>query len=108
MRRNFTLLTLVAASALSLTACDSRPSRVCAGPNGQRVDDANCNGAHYAGGNGSGGWLYRWYYMRGGSGPAVGETVTGGSFTPASGVSYSTVSRGGFGGEGFHFGGFGE
>jgi hypothetical protein len=44
--------------------------------------------------------------MRGSSAPAVGGFASGGSLVPESGISYSSVSRGGFGGEARGFGGF--
>ena len=114
MKNPLPLLTAIAAAALALTACDESPARVCTDQSGRRVDDGLCanraGGASGGWGGGSGGggnaWLYRWYYMRGSSAPAVGGFASGGSFVPESGVSYSSVSRGGFGGEARGFGGF--
>jgi hypothetical protein len=114
VKNPLSLLTVVAAAALSLTACDESPARVCTDQSGRRVDDGLCanraGGASGGWGGGSGGggnsWLYRWYYMRGSSAPAVGGFASGGSFAPEAGVSYSSVSRGGFGGEARGFGGF--
>ena len=115
MKNPLPLLTVVAATALSLTACDGDPSRVCTDRSGRRVDDGLCassaNGASGTwGGGGSGGggngWLYRWYYVRNASVPAVGGFPSGGGFVPEGGVHYSSVSRGGFGGMARAFGGF--
>ncbi len=107
MKFQFTLLPLVAASALALTGCDDRPaSQVCAGSDGRRVDDWNCsNGGH----GGGGAMAYHWYYMRNGSyAGQVGAPVMGGSYAAEPGMHYSTVSRGGFGSMARAFGGFGE
>ena len=114
MKNPLPLLTVVAAAALSLTACDENPARVCTDKSGRRVDDGLCtssaNGASGSWGGGSGGgsngWLYRWYYMRDSSAPAVGGFASGGSYAPEAGMHYSSVSRGGFGGEAHGFGGF--
>ena len=113
MKNPLPLLTAIAAAALALTACDERSSRVCTDRSGRRVDDGFCVGSGsgasggWSGGSGGGSsWLYRWYYMRGGPAPAVGGFASGGGFVPEAGISYSSVSRGGFGGEARGFAGF--
>jgi hypothetical protein len=100
---NFLLIPPVAASIAALSGCDAAPGKICVDPvTNVRTADDQCRqptGAHGAGSP------YIWYYLRSGAGaPPIGGNSRGiGSFTPESGVSYGTVSRGGFGatGEGF-------
>ncbi len=82
------LLVLVAGT---VAGCGSSEPRRCTDKDGRIVEDGRCgiSGAPYGAG-------YRWYY--GGRGLALGETVSGGSYTPKPGTSYhSSTSRGGFG-----------
>lgn len=118
-RFNLVFVPAVAAAALTLFGCDeSKPSKVCVDQYNTRVDDANCKSDDQTTrSDGSGYWVYRWFYYRSPSYvPALGSTVDSddGSFSKSSSTTYSTVSRGGFGesaesfgGEGAH-GGFGE
>jgi hypothetical protein len=100
---NFLLIPPVAASIAALSGCDAAPGKICVDPvTNVRTADDQCRrptGAHGAGSP------YIWYYLRSGAGaPPIGGNSRGmGSFTAESGVSYGTVSRGGFGatGEGF-------
>jgi hypothetical protein len=84
-------LGLVAFVASTMTACGPSEPQRCVDANGVIVPDSNCETStttHYYG--------HHWYY--GGRGLSIGETASGGSFTPRSGVSYhSSTSRGGFG-----------
>ena len=78
-----------------------------------RLDDETCEDDD-EGGGGSGG-AHGWYFVpRGVSAPAVGQRATGGSFAaPAGDASWGSgfrseggvVTRGGFSGHGFSFGG---
>lgn len=95
-------LGLLAALALSLTSCQRREMQRCVDETQIVVDDHYCeaNDAHY-----------HWYYGGGGS-YARGSSASGGSFFPhagVTGVTSSSVSRGGFGSSGGHgSGGSGE
>ena len=80
-------LTVLAALALSMTAC--REHRDCVDAQGHLELDAFCKAT--GGGPGS---TYRYIYG-GSSGGHIGDSVVGGSTTP----------RGGFGAIGGHFGG---
>lgn len=95
-------LGLLATFVLSLTSCQREEMQRCVDENQIVVDDHYCevNDAHH-----------RWYY--GGSGNyGTGSAASGGSFSPHSGmtgVTSSSVSRGGFGSSGGHgSGGTGE
>lgn len=79
-------LTVLAAVALSMTACRSE-HRDCVDKQNRKEPDSFCQAS------GGGGGTYRYVYS-GSSGGNVGDTVVGGSATP----------RGGFGG----FGGGGD
>ncbi len=88
-------LGLVVFVAGSLAACGPTDYRRCVDRDGRVVDDEQCASQARPGGIGYYG-PYRWYY--GGRGLRMGETVSGGSFTPQAGTSYhSSTVRGGFG-----------
>lgn len=91
MRRSSEVrLTLLAALALSVTACRSE-HRDCIDAYGHKLPDSACQA--------SGGGYYGAHYIYGGSsGGHLGDTVVGGSATP----------RGGFGSFGGSHGGGGE
>jgi len=120
-------LTLVAASAVALAACDDQPqqwvaqqdTQICVDRGGNRVPDADCQSYHPAGAGVSSAFL--WYYLgRRSAVPYYGERVAGGSFTRTAGATYfhapvstamtrsAAVARGGFGSSARSFGGFGE
>jgi len=123
-------LTLVAASAMTLAACDDQPNQpdqwiaqqdtaICVDKSGNRVPDADCQTYH--GGGGGVGTAFLWYYLgRSSAVPYYGERVSGGSFTRTAGATYfhapvgtamtrsAAVARGGFGSSARSFGGFGE
>ncbi len=119
-------LTLVAASAMILAACDQQPqqwvaqqdTQICVDKGGNRVADADCQNYHGGGGASS---AFLWYYLgRSSAVPYYGERVSGGSFTRTSGATYfhapvstamtrsAAIARGGFGSSARSFGGFGE
>jgi hypothetical protein len=121
-------LTLVAASAVTLAACDQQPDQwvaqqdtmVCVDKSGDRVPDGNCQTPHAGAGAGVG-TAFLWYYLgRNSVVPYYGERVSGGSFTRTAGATYfhapvrtamtrsAAVARGGFGSSARSFGGFGE
>lgn len=86
-----------------LSGCRQPQMQRCVDESGSVVPDSYCqnqtpvqhNGGTYYHPFGNG--YYRWYYG-GGGGTARGSTVSGGSYTPLGGRSYSTsTSRGGFG-----------
>jgi hypothetical protein len=87
------------ATAMLLTACDNPnrgwttggPTKTCIDNAGRRLLDQSCRGGR------SGSHWY--YYGSGGSIPAVGDRVSGGSYAPSPGVTYeaSGVARRGFG-----------
>src|ERR1700677_5115885 len=100
--------------ASTLTGCQKKnpndawnanaPMRYCVDASGHRVADERCEAnvdGHIVPG-GSNGFL--WYYLSSMNGrgsndvPNIGWAAHGGSYTPAAGVFYSSVSRGGFGG----------
>jgi len=99
---DLTIVTLLAASFTA--ACndgfDYNNIKHCVDENGVVVPDAQCNGV---GGGGNGTHVpFRWYYG-GGRVFTPGTRVTGGSYVPSSGHTYSTpstVTRGGFGSTG--------
>lgn len=118
-------LTLVAASAVTLAACDQQPDHwvaqqetaVCVDQSGNRVPDADCQ-TYHPGGVGN---AFLWYYLgRNSAVPYYGERVSGGSFTRTAGATYfhapvstamtrsAAIARGGFGSSAHAFGGFGE
>jgi len=120
-------LTLVAASAMTLAACDQQPdqwtaqqdTQICVDKSGNRVPDADCQNYHPGGG--AVGNAFLWYYLgRSSAVPYYGERVSGGSFTRTAGATYfhapvstamtrsAAVARGGFGSSARSFGGFGE
>ena len=120
-------LTLVAASAATLAACDQQPdhwvaqqdTQICVDKSGERVPDADCQNYHPGGG--AVGNAFLWYYLgRSSAVPYYGERVSGGSFTRTAGATYfhapvstamtrsAAVARGGFGSSARSFGGFGE
>jgi hypothetical protein len=92
-------LTLLAALALSTTACDNRPLEVrnCIDAKGQIIPDSKCQ-QHPAGGSGGGG---AHFIYGGSSGGRVGDTVVGGSAEAEAGAHIVSgedgVARGGFG-----------
>lgn len=115
MRRSrHVLAPLLASTAVALLAgCRGPEMQRCVDENNHVVDPAFCKNLPpgstqplSSGGNGSGGGgyifiphVYRYYYG-GGGGYSLGSSVTGGSYAPLSGHSYSTTSgtaRGGFG-----------
>ena len=88
-------LTLVAASAITLAACDQQPdhwiaqqdTQICVDHSGNRVPDADCQNYH-PGGSGVGN-AFLWYYLgRSSAVPYYGERVSGGSFTRTAGATY--------------------
>jgi len=90
---------LVAAAALALmSGCRKPQMQRCVDEQNHVVPDSFCQNPQQQR-NATGGYvpMYRYYY--GGSGGyGVGTSVGGGTYTPMSGVSYSTsTSRGGFG-----------
>src|ERR1700760_1992983 len=110
---------LLASTAVALLAgCHQQPEmQRCVDENNKVVDPQFCkdlpiNGSQPVYGSGSNGYssgshvtpiiiphVYRYYYGGGGS-YVPGSAVTGGSYTPSTGHSYSTTtgtSRGGFG-----------
>ena len=95
-------LTILAALALSTTACRDQPreARHCVDAQGRIVPDNNCESRSHGGGYVP--LPYYRYVYGGASGGRVGDAVVGGRSTPASGEE--GVSRGGFG----HGGGEGE
>jgi hypothetical protein len=84
-------LGLVAFVASTMAGCNSGEPQRCIDANARVVPDSNCQTtttSPYYG--------HHWYY--GGRGLYVGDSVSGGSYTPHAGVSYhSSTSRGGFG-----------
>jgi hypothetical protein len=124
-RSNFVLAPILASAAATLlTGCHQDPQR-CVDENNRVVDPSFCQnlqpgqahtGAVY---ENNGGYynhgifyphIFRYYY--GGAGGAIGSFISGGSFAPTPGHSYSVggTTRGGFGhlfsgGEGHGFGG---
>lgn len=116
-------LTAVLLVASALTGCGKtnpndawdtdHPVRYCVDASGQRTADEHCksdaDGRVTPGG--SNGFL--WYYVNAMNGrgsysvPRVGAVAGGGSYLPETGVSYSSVSRGGFGGTAMEIGGHG-
>jgi len=124
-------LTLVAASAVTLAACDQQQqpdqwvaqqdTMVCVDKSGDRVPDGNCQTPHAGAGGAGVGTAFLWYYLgRNSVVPYYGERVSGGSFTRTAGATYfhapvrtamtrsAAVARGGFGSSARSFGGFGE
>ncbi len=107
---------LLAAAALSLlSACKRGPEmQRCVDENNRVVDPSFCatQPALSGGAGGAYGSGYRpfyHFYYGGGGGYGIGSTVTGGSYAPIAGHSYSSTSgtaRGGFGSS--HGGGGGE
>jgi hypothetical protein len=109
-------------AALAAAACDesSADLKHCVDENGVVQDESNCADAGTATPGTTGGGHFFWYY--GGSSTPVtrGTRITGGSYTPSTGRSYSppssyhgggstpTIGRGGFGGTGEGFGGGGS
>ncbi|HLZ83731.1 MAG TPA: hypothetical protein VKQ54_09210 [Caulobacteraceae bacterium] len=107
VRSGSLMAVLLVASAL--TGCEKRnvddawesdePVRYCVDAAGHRVPDEHCNSA-----DGRVGRAFLWYYLgtinnsRRYYVPPLGAAASGGSFAPEPGVSYSSVTRGGFGG----------
>lgn len=104
-RSNKVDLTIVTLLAASFTAgCndgfDYNNIKHCVDENGVVVPDAQCN--NVGGGSNMGHVPFRWYYG-GGRVFTPGTRVTGGSYVPAPGRTYSapsTVTRSGFGSTG--------
>jgi len=106
MRRSAHVAAPILASAAVALLAGCRPDmQRCVDESNRVVNSAYCGsiprGSNQTTTGGSGGaHVYRYYY--GGRGSyAAGSTVTGGSYAPASGHSYSTstgTARGGFGG----------
>jgi len=99
-------LSLLAAFALTSTACDNRDWEVrdCVDAQGRIVPDSNCQPR-----SGGGGGFH--YVYGGASGGRTGDTVVGGSAEPSPGsrlVSEGEVARGGLGRSGSGHGGSGE
>ena len=123
-------ITLAAASAITLAACDQpakewtaeQDTAICADRNGTRVPDAQCQAQSQNHHIGAGvGTAFLWYYLgRNSMIPYYGERVRGGSFTRTPGATYfhapvrtamtrsAAISRGGFGSSARSFGSFGE
>ena len=124
-------ITLAAASAITLAACDQpaaeqwtaeQDTAICADRNGTRVPDAQCQTQAHHNGIGAGvSSAFLWYYLgRNSMVPYYGERVRGGSFTRTAGATYfhapartamtrsAAISRGGFGASSRSFGSFGE
>ncbi len=112
----FRLTAVLAVSGAFLAGCDDHshewqastgPVRVCTDLRGQRVPDDQCAAPYH----GAGASPFLWYYLgtlnRRTMLPPLGVPVTGGSYNPAPGVSYPSISRGGFGGLASHYGGDG-
>lgn len=104
MRRSKQVVAPILASAAVALLSGCKPEMQRCVDEGNRVVDANeCRTQATVV---PGGHVYRWYYGGGGS-YAPGSVVSGGSYAPESGHSYSTTTgtaRGGFGGS---FGGDG-
>jgi hypothetical protein len=120
MRRSTQVLAplLASAAVALLSGCRTTEMQRCVDENNHVADPNLCSATSPSGGAYGGGHIYRYYYGGGGN-YAPGSTVTGGSYTPQSGHSYSTTTgtaRGGFGssfgggdgGEGGGDGGSGE
>jgi hypothetical protein len=105
MRRSKQVVAPILASAAValLSGCKPEMQR-CVDENNRVMDPSYCNtlssgSTQTTTGPSGGAHVYRWYYGGGGS-YASGSTVTGGSYAPESGRSYSTTTgtaRGGFG-----------
>jgi hypothetical protein len=112
MRRSAQVIApfLASTAALLLTGCGPEMQR-CVDQQNHVVDPKFCQGQPLAQQPGSQpGYVPYHYYYGGSGGYSLGSTVSGGSFTPASGHSYSLTSgtsRGGFGSS-FSSGGGGE
>jgi hypothetical protein len=88
-------LTLLAAVALAAgSGCQKTEVRDCVDQDRRIVDDSLCQGQPT---NNTGGHFFYWMYG-GNSGGRFGDTVVGGSTTPAAGAQ--AVTRGGFGSSG--------
>jgi hypothetical protein len=88
-------LGLLATLALSLTSCGRKEMQRCIDDRQMVSEDARCFSSTPG---------YHWYYG-GGGGYTTGTFVSGGSFAPHagySGVTSSSVSRGGFGSSAGH------
>jgi len=112
MTRKSKTVTLTILAAIAATACDDPDIKHCVDENGVVQDENNCNAPE--GGApvgtpppGAPVHIYHWYYGGYSSPQSPGTRVTGGSYSPTPGKSYSTpsISRGGFGGTGEGFGG---
>lgn len=113
MRRSKHVVAPILASTAAVLLSGCRPDmQRCVDENNRVMNPSYCNtlqrgstqttvgpsgGAHY----------YRWYYGGGGS-YSSGSVVTGGSYAPATGHSYSTTTGTARGGFGSSFGGGGE
>lgn len=124
MRRSRQVVAPILASAAVALLSGCKPDmQRCVDENNRVMDPSYCKTLQQGStqtttGPSGGAHVYRWYYGGGGS-YASGSTVTGGSYTPEAGQSYSTTNgtaRGGFGssfggdsgGEGGAHGGAGE
>lgn len=117
MLRRTTGITITMLAALAAAACDETQAELkhCVDENGVVQDESNC--ANLDGGapdpqhpGTTGGGHFFWYYGGSSTPVARGTRVSGGSYTPSTGHSYSppsTIGRGGFGGTGETFGGGG-
>jgi hypothetical protein len=110
MKRSTQVATpLLAATALALlSGCRGPQMQRCVDENNKIVDQSFCRDQNQQPQNNSITHIPTFHYYYGGYGSfAPGTIATGGSLTPASGVSYSTT-RGGFGSSFFSGGGEGE
>lgn len=80
--------TVIMAIAALSSGCGNKDTKVCVDKNGKVIDDRYCNQSSGMGGG------HMWYY--GSRNLGIGQTATGGSYTPKQGVNYST-RRSGFG-----------
>lgn len=113
MRRT-QLVTLTLLTAIAATACDE-DLKHCVDENDVVQEETNCNVPDggtpvNTGTPGTPGvpiHIYHWYYGGYSSPQSNGTRLSGGTYTPSAGKSYSppSISRGGFGGTGEGFGG---
>ncbi|MBI1741705.1 hypothetical protein HYR54_01410 [Candidatus Acetothermia bacterium] len=98
-------LGLLTVAALSLSGCSSQQAQQCIDKSNMVVEDQKCEQIERQPGWNPGVWNtspYRWYY--GGTSNGAGSFVSGGSYAPTPGKSYSKglshSVRGGFGSTG--------
>lgn len=101
MKSALVITTAVASAFLTGCAGNSKAktenAQICADSNGIRAEDENCDNRR----NPRVAGFYAWYYIsRGGKVPAMGDKISGGSFSPKAGQKYvksGSAERGGFG-----------